>query len=62
MHSIIERGFPFRFGVVPSVDTEDGAKMARLVYFLLDSWGRKITMHFLKRVRLFYSYTVTTLL
>ncbi|KAF9077351.1 glycosyltransferase family 24 protein [Rhodocollybia butyracea] len=50
MHSIIERGFPFRFGVVPSVDTEDGAKMARLVYFLLDSWGRKITMHFLKRV------------
>ncbi|KAJ4470665.1 glycosyltransferase family 24 protein [Lentinula edodes] len=50
MHSIIERGFPFHFGVVPIVETEDGARMARLVYFLLSNFGRKITMNFLKRV------------
>ncbi|KAJ4473165.1 glycosyltransferase family 24 protein [Lentinula aciculospora] len=50
MHSIIERGFPFRFGVVPIVETEDGTRMARLIYFLLNQFGRKITMNFLKRV------------
>ncbi|KAF5386468.1 hypothetical protein D9757_005906 [Collybiopsis confluens] len=49
MHSIIERGFPFRFGIVPIVETEDGIKMARLVYFLLENFGRKITMTLLKR-------------
>ncbi|KAJ3728096.1 hypothetical protein DFJ43DRAFT_1085879 [Lentinula guzmanii] len=50
MHGIIERGFPFRFGVVPIVETEDGARMARLIYFLLNNFGRKVTMNFLKRV------------
>lgn len=31
MHSIIERGFPFHFGVVPIVETEDG-KLCVLLY------------------------------
>ncbi|KAE9396725.1 glycosyltransferase family 24 protein [Gymnopus androsaceus JB14] len=51
LHSIIERGFPFRFGIVPTAETEDSAQMARLIYFLLDNFGRKITMNdFLKRI------------
>ncbi|KAJ3833052.1 UDP-glucose:glycoprotein glucosyltransferase-domain-containing protein [Lentinula raphanica] len=55
MHTIIERGLPFRFGVVPIAETDDGAQMARLVYFLLNNFGRKITMHFLKRIAHPYS-------
>ncbi|KAI5117547.1 hypothetical protein M0805_004373 [Coniferiporia weirii] len=48
--NIINRGFPIRFGVVPSVETEDGRKMARLFYHLIDTYGRAKTMKFLARV------------
>ncbi|KAF9027018.1 hypothetical protein BDZ89DRAFT_1102004 [Hymenopellis radicata] len=48
--NIIDRNFPFRFGVVPSLETEDGAKMARLFYFLLENFGRKKTMIFLRNL------------
>ncbi|KAH7098875.1 UDP-glucose:glycoprotein glucosyltransferase-domain-containing protein [Auriculariales sp. MPI-PUGE-AT-0066] len=37
--NIIHRGFPFRFGIVPSVETEDAAKAARLFAYMLESYG-----------------------
>ncbi|THV04765.1 glycosyltransferase family 24 protein [Dendrothele bispora CBS 962.96] len=48
--NIVERGFPFRFGVAPLVETEDGKKMARLFYYLVRNHGRKKTMGFLKKI------------
>ncbi|KAJ7651981.1 glycosyltransferase family 24 protein [Mycena polygramma] len=48
--SIINRNFPFRFGIVPLAETEDGAKMARLFYHSVRNYGRKRTMGFLKKV------------
>jgi UDP-glucose:glycoprotein glucosyltransferase len=48
--NLINRGYPFRFGLVPIVETEDSLKMARLLYWLNDSYGTQTTMLFLKRV------------
>ncbi|KAJ7078310.1 glycosyltransferase family 24 protein [Mycena belliarum] len=48
--SIISRHFPFRFGIVPLAETDDGAKMARLFYHAVRAYGRKRTMGFLKQV------------
>ncbi|KAJ7222294.1 UDP-glucose:glycoprotein glucosyltransferase-domain-containing protein [Mycena pura] len=48
--SIISRNFPFRFGIVPLAETENGAKMAKLFYHAVRNYGRKKTMAFLKRV------------
>ncbi|EJC97612.1 uncharacterized protein FOMMEDRAFT_171561 [Fomitiporia mediterranea MF3/22] len=48
--NIISRNFPIRFGVVPSAETEEGKKMARLFYYLINSFGRAKTMGFLSRV------------
>ncbi|KAF7321048.1 hypothetical protein HMN09_00192100 [Mycena chlorophos] len=48
--NIINRGFPFRFGIVPLVETEDGLKMARLFYHLVDEFGRKKTMTFFRKI------------
>ncbi|TFK19735.1 hypothetical protein FA15DRAFT_759842 [Coprinopsis marcescibilis] len=48
--NIIERGLPFRFGVVPIVETEDGKKMARLFYHLIKNYGRKKTLGFLRKL------------
>lgn len=48
--TIINRQFPFRFGVVPIVDTEESARMARLFYYMIEVYGRAPTMQFLKRV------------
>jgi len=48
--NIIERNFAFRFGVVPIVETEDGLKMARLFYYIVDTLGRKAAMSFFKSV------------
>ncbi|KAK0480614.1 UDP-glucose:glycoprotein glucosyltransferase-domain-containing protein [Armillaria novae-zelandiae] len=50
--NIVERSFPFRFGIVPSIESEDGLKMARLFYFLVDNFGRKKTMGYLKKMSL----------
>ncbi|KAJ6489844.1 glycosyltransferase family 24 protein [Mycena sanguinolenta] len=48
--SIIARSFPFRFGIVPLAESEDGAKMAKLFYHSVRTYGRKRTMSFLKTV------------
>lgn len=53
--TIVQRQFPFRFGVVPLVDTEDGARMARLFYYLIETYGDAPTTQFLRRVRYFSS-------
>ncbi|KAF7307809.1 hypothetical protein MKEN_01141000 [Mycena kentingensis (nom. inval.)] len=48
--NIINRNFPFRFGVVPLSETEEGTKIARLFYHIVRTYGRKKTMLFLKKV------------
>ncbi|KAJ7032380.1 UDP-glucose:glycoprotein glucosyltransferase-domain-containing protein [Mycena alexandri] len=47
---IISRGLPFRFGIVPLPESEDGAKMAKLFYHSVRNYGRKRTMGFLQKV------------
>ncbi|KAJ7342428.1 glycosyltransferase family 24 protein [Mycena albidolilacea] len=48
--NIVARGLPFRFGVVPLGETEEGTKMAKLFYHSVRNYGRKRTMEFLKAV------------
>ncbi|KAH8101097.1 glycosyltransferase family 24 protein, partial [Cristinia sonorae] len=48
--NIITRQFPFRFGVVPIVETEGGLQMARLFYWLIENVGRARTMQFIQRI------------
>jgi UDP-glucose:glycoprotein glucosyltransferase len=48
--NLINRGYPFRFGLVPIVETEDSLKMARLLYWVNDYYGTQTTMTFLRRV------------
>ena len=48
--NLINRGYPFRFGLVPIVETEDSLKMARLLYWLNDAYGTQMTMMFLRSV------------
>ncbi|THH06125.1 hypothetical protein EW145_g4303 [Phellinidium pouzarii] len=50
LNNIISRGVPIRFGVVPGVETEDGRKMARLFYHLIDTYGRAKTMGFFAQI------------
>ncbi|KAJ8514563.1 hypothetical protein ONZ45_g7920 [Pleurotus djamor] len=49
--NIIERDFPFRFGIVPIIETENGFKMAKLVRYLVQAVGRKGTMSFLRTIQ-----------
>ncbi|TFK38220.1 UDP-glucose:Glyco protein glucosyltransferase-domain-containing protein [Crucibulum laeve] len=51
MASIIDRSIPFRFGVVPIAETEESKKMAKLFYYLRQTYGRKKTMTFIKQLR-----------
>ena len=55
--NFINRGYPFRFGLVPVVETEGSLKMAKLLYWLNDTYGTQTAMMFLKRV----SSSVSTL-
>ncbi|KAF8069177.1 glycosyltransferase family 24 protein [Lyophyllum atratum] len=50
MANIINRNFPLRFGVVPSAETEDGIRMARLFYHLVRNYGRRKTLAFFQEV------------
>ncbi|KZT07030.1 glycosyltransferase family 24 protein [Laetiporus sulphureus 93-53] len=47
---VIGRMFPFRWGVVPLVETEEGAKMARLLYYLNEHFGKSNAMEFVRHV------------
>ncbi|EIN08165.1 glycosyltransferase family 24 protein [Punctularia strigosozonata HHB-11173 SS5] len=46
--NIINRNFPLRFGVVPMVETEDGEKMAKIFYYLIQTVGRAKTIEFIR--------------
>jgi hypothetical protein len=56
MSMLIDRLFPVRFGIVPIVETEDGVKMAKLFYYLVQNYGRRTTMGFFSSVRTVYFY------
>ncbi|KAF8587209.1 glycosyltransferase family 24 protein [Ramaria rubella] len=47
--NIVQRGFPFRFGVVPLIETDEGRKAAQLFFYLIETYGRSETMNFLKK-------------
>ncbi|KAF8954770.1 hypothetical protein BDZ97DRAFT_1908037 [Flammula alnicola] len=47
MTNIINRDIPLRFGLVPVAETEDGKKMAKLLYHLIKNYGRRKTLGFL---------------
>ncbi|OSX61274.1 glycosyltransferase family 24 protein [Postia placenta MAD-698-R-SB12] len=46
--NIINRNFPFRWGLAPIVETEEGAQMARLVSYLIEHFGNVQAMEFLR--------------
>ncbi|KAL1746758.1 glycosyltransferase family 24 protein [Schizophyllum fasciatum] len=48
--NIIDRNFPFRFGVVPIGETPESQKLAQLFYGLIQEFGRKKTITFMRKV------------
>ncbi|KAF9461692.1 glycosyltransferase family 24 protein, partial [Collybia nuda] len=48
--NIIDRNFPLRFGVVPIAESEEGTRMARLFYYLVQNYGRRKTIEFIRRI------------
>lgn len=57
--NLINRGYPFRFGLVPIVETEGSLKMARLLYWLNDTYGTQMTMAFFRSVSSWVSILVS---
>ena len=53
---LIDRSYPARVGLVPVVETEDGAKIARVFYYLTQNYGRVATIRFFRAVRELYTY------
>jgi UDP-glucose:glycoprotein glucosyltransferase len=53
--NLINRGYPFRFGFVPIIETEDSLKIARLLYWLNDTYGTEMTMMFFRSVSFWVS-------
>jgi Thioredoxin-like domain len=48
---LIDRSFPVRLGIVPIVETDEGVKMAKMFYYLVQNYGRRATMGFFSSVR-----------
>jgi len=47
INNVIKRTFPFKFGVVPLVETEEQLKAARLYNYLFENYGPDVTNEFL---------------
>ena len=39
LQSFVKRLVPVRFGVVPTINSPEAAKQAKVVYYLLDTYG-----------------------
>ena len=48
---LIDHLYPVRFGIVPVVETDEGVKMAKVFYYLVQNYGRQKTMRFFSSVR-----------
>ncbi|KAI4517310.1 glycosyltransferase family 24 protein [Schizophyllum commune Loenen D] len=48
--NIIDRNFPFRFGVVPIGESLDSQRLAKLFYGMIQEFGRKKTITFMRKV------------
>ncbi|THH10819.1 hypothetical protein EW146_g8252 [Bondarzewia mesenterica] len=48
--NIINRGFPVRFGFVPAVESDEDVRMAKIIDYLVNNYGRARTMNFIKKV------------
>jgi UDP-glucose:glycoprotein glucosyltransferase len=53
---LTNRSYPVRLVVVPIVETEEGAKMARMSYYLTQKYGSVAMMQFFGALREPYSY------
>ncbi|KAH9924083.1 glycosyltransferase family 24 protein [Fomitopsis serialis] len=48
--NILARNFPFRWGIVPIVETEEAAKMARLLFYLMERVGKANALEFVRHI------------
>jgi hypothetical protein len=48
---LIDRSFPVRLGIVPIVETDEGVKMAKVFYYLVQNYDRQAVMGFFSSVR-----------
>ena len=48
--NIIERGIPFRFGLVPHTTSDDGKRMGKAMYWLFKNAGRSRSMDWIKTI------------
>jgi UDP-glucose:glycoprotein glucosyltransferase len=48
---LIDHSYPVRFGIVPIVESEEGVKMAKVFYYLVQNYGRQKMMRFFNSVR-----------
>ncbi|KAH7906009.1 glycosyltransferase family 24 protein [Hygrophoropsis aurantiaca] len=50
VENVINRGFPLRWGLVPAVESVEGAKMARLTYYIAENYGQARLSGFIRDI------------
>ncbi len=50
LQNFVKRGIPVRFGVAPLISTVSAKNQARVVYYLLDTYGLGAVMNYLELV------------
>jgi UDP-glucose:glycoprotein glucosyltransferase len=48
--SLVKRGIPLRWGLVPQTLTEGASEQARVVYYLQDAYGLSAVINYLRAV------------
>jgi UDP-glucose:glycoprotein glucosyltransferase len=48
--SLVKRGIPLRWGLVPQTLTEGSSEQARVVYYLQDAYGLSAVISYLRAV------------
>lgn len=54
--SLVKRGIPLRWGLVPQTLTPAAAEQAKIVYYLKDSYGLSAMTKYLEAVRPPFSF------
>ncbi|KAH7929980.1 glycosyltransferase family 24 protein [Leucogyrophana mollusca] len=62
VENVVNRGFPLRWGLVPAVESEEGAKMARLVYYIAENHGQARLAKFIHDIAVAHSQIKSTVL
>jgi hypothetical protein len=66
VQQLVQRGLTVRFGIVPVMEGEGrhpgmSIKMARVMHYLIDRWGRTEALRYFMRVRAFFRFPVRAL-